>query len=85
VQTFSDFEVVESPSRRWKRVDTAAKISGIPRSRLFEMIKEGQIRPATIRHKGKRRGIRMIDMISLDVLLQRDSKLWPGAKSTKAN
>jgi hypothetical protein len=85
VQTLSDFEVVESPSRRWKRINTAAKISGIPRSRLFEMIKEGQIRSATIRHKGKRLGIRMIDVTSLDAFLERDSKLWPGAKSTKAN
>jgi len=85
VKTLSDFEVVESPSRRWKRINTAAKISGIPRSRLFEMIKEGQIRSATIRHKGKRRGIRMIDMTSLDAFLERDSKLWAGPKSTKAN
>jgi hypothetical protein len=80
VETLSDFEVVESPSSywRWKRINAAAKISGVPRSRLFEMIKEGQIRSATIRHKGKWRGIRMVDMTSLDAFLERDSKLWLG-------
>jgi hypothetical protein len=38
VETLSDFEVVESPSQywRWKRVNAAAKISGVPRSRLVE-------------------------------------------------
>ena len=80
MQALSDFEVVESPSSywKWKRVNAAAKISGIPRSRLFEMIKEGQIRSATVRHKGKTRGLRMVDMESLDRFLERDSKLWPG-------
>jgi hypothetical protein len=69
----SEFVIEEMPSRhrKWGRVKAAVEASGIPRYRMFELLKEGQIRSATLKRKGKQRGIRLIDLDSLDAYIEK--------------
>jgi hypothetical protein len=57
---------------RWLRIPAAAQYSGISRSRLFRLIREGEIQSACLQDRpGTKRGVRLIDRLSLDLLLDR--------------
>jgi hypothetical protein len=56
---------------RWLRIPHAVAYSGISRSKLYELFAEGQIRAASVQGKGSRKGIRLIDRVSLDEFLER--------------
>jgi hypothetical protein len=54
----------------WGKPDWVARRYGLPRYRVFELIKEGQIRSAQIRRKGKQKAMRLIDLRSVDRFLE---------------
>jgi hypothetical protein len=56
--------------QRWLRVPLASRYSGISRATLYRLMSEGIIKSASLRGKGKARGIRVIDKISIDELLE---------------
>jgi hypothetical protein len=57
---------------RWLRIPAAIKYSGISRSRLFRLIHDGEIQSACLQERpGTKRGVRLIDRLSLDLLLER--------------
>jgi excisionase family DNA binding protein len=56
---------------RWLRVPHAVAYSGISRSKLYELVTDGQIKAVSVQGKGSRKGIRLIDRISLDEFLER--------------
>jgi hypothetical protein len=56
---------------RWLRVPQAVAYSGISRARLYPLLAEGQIRSSSVCAKGCRRGIRLIDRLSLDEFLEK--------------
>jgi hypothetical protein len=55
---------------RWLRIAAAIIYSGINRSRLFKLITEGGIRTCLKEHRGAKRGVRLIDRLSLDLYLE---------------
>lgn len=60
---------------RWLRIPAAVKYSGINRNRLFKLIAQGAIKTASLKeHRGAKRGLRLIDRISLDLFLETLSK-----------
>ena len=57
---------------RWLRIPAAVTYSGICRSRLFRMIRDGEIQSACLQeHPKAKRGVRLIDRLSLDLVLER--------------
>jgi hypothetical protein len=63
---------IERINPRWLRIPEAVRYSGINRSRLFRLIRDGQIQSASLQERpGAKRGVRMIDRLSLDLLLER--------------
>jgi Helix-turn-helix domain len=56
---------------RWLRIPHAVAYSGISRSKLYELFTDGQIKAVSVQGKGSRKGIRLIDRISLDEFLER--------------
>jgi hypothetical protein len=57
---------------RWLRIPEAVQYSKINRSRIFALIAEGAIVSAAVKHnKTAKRGIRLIDRLSLDQYLER--------------
>jgi len=72
----NDFELVSTPRPdwRWARVDEVARIIGCTRSTVFTLIKDGVLRTALLRRRGKKLGIRLINLDSLD--------LWLAANAT---
>jgi hypothetical protein len=68
-------EVVEDPvtlQPRWLKVPAAVSYSGINRARLYILLAEGQIKSASVRSRGRSRGIRLIDRLSLDEFLTKN-------------
>ena len=51
---------------RWLRVVDAVRVSGIGRSLIYQHIKAGHIRSICLRERDKVRGIRLINVKSLD-------------------
>jgi len=65
-------EIVSDPARiepRWLRVPVAVAYSGFSRAKLFTLLSEGQIKSVSVTSSGKRRGIRVIDRLSIDAFL----------------
>jgi hypothetical protein len=63
---------VSDPARiepRWLRVPVAVAYSGFSRAKLFTLLSEGQIKSVSVTSSGKRRGIRVIDRLSIDAFL----------------
>jgi hypothetical protein len=52
------FVLEETPpfTREWCRIPIAVQLFGIPRSRLFELIRDRSIRSASLTYPGKKRG-----------------------------
>ena len=66
-------EVLEDPVRlqpRWLRIPAAVSYSGISRAKLFILLADREIKSASIRSKGKERGIRVVDRESIDRFLE---------------
>src|SRR5690242_7397828 len=76
---------------RWMRIPAAIAYSGLPRSSLYRLLSQRVIKSAMLYSPGKKRGIRIVDRLELDALLQRltDQDNTPGlarppsAKSAK--
>jgi hypothetical protein len=74
VQLYGMFahEIIQSPTTlqpRWLKVPAAVSYSGINRAKLYILLAEGQIKSASVRSKGSRRGIRVVDRESIDKYL----------------
>ena len=66
-------EIVQHPAvlqARWLRIPAATNYSGFSRARLYVLLAEGQIKSASIRARGKNRGIRVVDKESIDRFLE---------------
>jgi hypothetical protein len=67
-------EVLEAsppaPLPRWGKPGYVVQTYGIPRYRVFELIKEGKVRSTLIKRKGRQKGMRLIDLNSLDKYLE---------------
>jgi hypothetical protein len=56
---------------RWLRVPAAVAYSGISRAKFYILLAEGQIKSASICARGKQRGIRVVDRLSIDRYLEK--------------
>jgi hypothetical protein len=68
-------EIIQNPTTlqpRWLKVPAAVSYSGINRARLYILLAESQIKSASVRSKGSRRGIRLIDRESIDEFLSKN-------------
>ena len=65
----------------WIRVDDAVRVSGISRSKIYELIKAGKIRSFSKRERGAIRGIRLI---FLDSLLDHIEQMYAAATTNMA-
>ena len=63
--------VEEELKPKWAKPDYTLQLYRMPRYRLFELIKDRAIRSALIRRKGSKKGMRLIDLASLDAYLER--------------
>ena|GEM_PF-5166742 len=53
----------------WLRVEQVQALYGLSRSKVFELIREGQVVAASLSSPGKCRGVRLINRESLDDLI----------------
>jgi hypothetical protein len=79
-------EIVEDPATlrpRWMKVPAAVRYSGLSRAKLYILLASGEIRSASVRIKGKDRGIRIIDRESIDKFLSRNvmGTVWNKSRS----
>ena len=58
------------PEPLWGKPDWVARRYGLPRYRVFELIKEGKIRSALIKRKGRKKGLRLIELNSVNHFLE---------------
>jgi excisionase family DNA binding protein len=65
--------VAEHEPVRWLRITEAARLYGISRSRLYELINDGSIRSCSLRKRGAVRGARRLLAASLDEYFQRQA------------
>ncbi|MDA7608139.1 helix-turn-helix domain-containing protein [bacterium] len=56
-------------SPEWLRVEQVQALYGLSRSKVFELIREGQVTSASLSSPGKSRGVRLISRESLDELI----------------
>jgi hypothetical protein len=56
---------------RWAKAPVATQYSSINRSKLYDLAARGEIRSASIRKKGARRGSRVFDLRSIDEFLEK--------------
>jgi hypothetical protein len=82
-------EIVEDPARlrpRWLKVPAAVSYSGLSRAKLYLLLASGEIRSASVRVKGKIRGIRVIDRESIDEFLSNNlmGTVWNKSRSRNA-
>jgi hypothetical protein len=73
-------EAVPKLEPRWLKVPAAVAYSNISRARLYGLLAEGQIRSASIRAKGRSRGIRIVDRFSIDQFMENNITAGTGAK-----
>jgi hypothetical protein len=57
---------------RFFKVPVAVRYSGISRAKLYILMAEGQIKSASVRSRGRSRGIRLVDRLSLDEFLTKN-------------
>jgi len=65
-------EIVQDPTTLqpcWLKVPAAVSYSGLSRAKLYILLASGEIRSASVRIKGKVRGVRVIDRESIDEFL----------------
>jgi hypothetical protein len=68
--TVSEGAPPAEPEPRWGKPAWVAQRYGLPRYRVFELIKEGHFRSALIKRKGRKKGLRLIDLSSVDRYLE---------------
>jgi hypothetical protein len=54
----------------WLRIPDATRFSGLRRSSLYELIKEGRVKSICFRKRNNTRGIRLISADSLSSLIE---------------
>ena len=73
--TFKNMKSLESivskpaDSPQWLRVEQVQALYGLSRSKVFELIREGQVVAASLLSPGKSQGVRLISRESLDELI----------------
>jgi len=82
-------EIVEDPATlqpRWLKVPAAVSYSGLSRAKLYLLLASGEIRSASVRIKGKVRGIRVIDRESIDEFLSSNlmGTVWNKSRRRKS-
>ena len=65
----SDKSDTSTFSPEWLRVEQVRALYGLSRSKVFELIREGQVVAASLSSPGKSRGVRLISRKSLDELI----------------
>jgi hypothetical protein len=65
---------------RWLRIPAAVAYSSLSRARLYSLLSSGEIRSASIRAKGRERGIRVIDRLSIDQFIEKNVTIGTSAK-----
>ncbi|MDA7493276.1 helix-turn-helix domain-containing protein [Akkermansiaceae bacterium] len=65
----SDKSDTSTGSPQWLRVEQVQALYGLSRSKVFELIREGQVTAASLSSPGKSRGVRLISRESLDELI----------------
>ena len=56
---------------RWLRIPSAVKYSGLSRSRLYELLAQGQIKSICVKSHDKAfRGVRLVDRESIDLFME---------------
>lgn len=65
----SDKNDTSTVSPQWLRVEQVQALYGLSRSKVFELIREGQVTAASLLSPGKSRGVRLISRESLDELI----------------
>ncbi|MBT6168392.1 MAG: helix-turn-helix domain-containing protein [Verrucomicrobia bacterium] len=65
----SDKNDTSTISPQWLRVEQVQALYGLSRSKVFELIREGQVVAASLSSPGKSRGVRLISRESLDELI----------------
>jgi hypothetical protein len=60
----------DGPEPLWGKPDWVAQRYGLPRYRVFELIKEGQFRSALIKRKGRKKGLRLVELSSVTRYLE---------------
>jgi hypothetical protein len=77
---------VELP--HWLKIPASVHYSSLSRSKLYELIDEGEVRSVCLRSKDKTRGVRLISRPSLDAFLAKHegtkSEQVPGRKGRKS-
>jgi hypothetical protein len=67
----SDSLIVHGEGRRYGKPNTVVAIYDIPRYRVFQLIKEKAFRSTLIKRPGSKRGLRLIDLDSLESFLEK--------------
>ncbi len=65
---------VNSQRPEWVRVDTAIKLFGISRSKIYELITDRRIKSFCLREQDRVKGIRLISFDSLSEFLANQAK-----------
>jgi hypothetical protein len=73
-------EAVPKLEPRWLKVPAAVAYSNLSRAKLYSLMSEGQIRSASIRSKGRERGIRIVDRFSIDRFMENNITAGTSAK-----
>ena len=56
---------------RWLRIPSAVKYSGLPRSRLYELLAQGRIKSICLKsHSNALHGVRLVDRESIDRFME---------------
>jgi hypothetical protein len=69
-QLLLEQDCARNPEPLWEPSAWVARRYGLPRYRVFELIKEGQIRSALIKRKGRKKGLRLIELSSVTRYLE---------------
>ncbi len=91
-QTIADIheEIRTAPAvePHWLKIPAAVRYSSVSRSKIYQLIDEGEIQSVCLRNKNKTRGTRLISRPSLDSCLARHentkSEPVPGRKGRKS-
>jgi excisionase family DNA binding protein len=72
--TLADEPVQARWRPEWIRVDPAAELFGISRSKLYELIGDRKIKSFCLRERGKVKGIRLISYDSICEFLEKEAQ-----------
>ena len=61
---------VQPTKPEWLRIPDATRFSGLGRSSLYELIKEGRVKSVCLRKRNNIRGVRLISADSLSSLIE---------------